>query len=77
MEKDNLGDLIKYLEGILQEIEENMEYYVDVEGVDLTDDQQNKIAEPLSFEILRLKTNRTSARLAAASPPKDESTGQK
>lgn len=57
------SDLIKFLEGIEQELEEYVEYLVDVEDVELSDYQQKKLVEPVSFQILKLKTDRTSKAL--------------
>lgn len=58
-----MDDVIKLLEALQQEIEEYVEYLVDVEGVELSDYQQKKLVEPISFQILKIRTDETSKRL--------------
>lgn len=61
---DQQNNLVKFLEDLQQEIEEYVEYLVDVEGVELSDYQQKKLVEPISFQILKIRTDITSQRLA-------------
>lgn len=58
-----MSSLIKLLEDIQQEVEEYIEYLVDVEDIELSDYQQKKLVEPISFQILKIRTDETSKRL--------------
>lgn len=48
----------KLLYSIRDEIEEYVEYLVDVEGIELTEWQQKKIVEPVNFEVTKLELDK-------------------